>query len=86
LSSLFRPADPIQRREPFDDPRFIYELKHDGFRALAHITPNDCRLISRRGNVYKSFGSLRESLLSLNRETVLDGEIVVLDGTGRPQF
>jgi bifunctional non-homologous end joining protein LigD len=82
----FRPADPIQRREPFDDPRFIYELKHDGFRALAHITPNDCRLISRRGNVYKSFASLRESLLSLKRKTVLDGEIVVLDGTGRPQF
>jgi bifunctional non-homologous end joining protein LigD len=36
--------------------------------------------------VYKSFGSLRDSLLSLNREVVLDGEIVVLDGTGRPQF
>jgi len=82
----FRPADPIQRRGPFDDPRFIYELKHDGFRALAHITPNDCRLISRRGNVYKSFSSLRESLMSLKCETVLDGEIVVLDGTGRPQF
>jgi ATP-dependent DNA ligase len=43
-------------------------------------------MISRRGNVYKSFGSLRESLRSLNREAVLDGEIVVLDGRGRAQF
>jgi bifunctional non-homologous end joining protein LigD len=82
----FRPADPIQRREPFDDPRFIFELKHDGFRALAHVTPNDCRLISRRGNVYKSFGSLRASLMNLNCEAILDGEIVVLDSAGRPQF
>jgi ATP-dependent DNA ligase len=54
--------------------------------TLAHITPHDCRLISRRGSVYKSFGSLRESLIGLNREAVLDGEIVVLDETGRPQF
>jgi bifunctional non-homologous end joining protein LigD len=43
-------------------------------------------LVSRRGNVYKSFRSLTESLVSLNCEAVLDGEIVVLDGTGRPQF
>ncbi len=44
------------------------------------------RLISRRGNPYKSFAVLRESLRSLNREAVLDGEIVVLDASGRPQF
>jgi ATP-dependent DNA ligase len=24
-------------KEPFDDPEFIFELKHDGFRALAYI-------------------------------------------------
>ena len=82
----FLPATPVLKREPFDDPRFIYELKHDGFRALAHITPNECRLISRRGNVYKSYSPLRESLVGLNREVVLDGEIVVFDGIGRPQF
>ena len=74
------------KKEPFDDSRFIYELKHDGFRALAHVTSNDCRLISRRGNMYKSFVPLRDSLMSLNCEIVLDGEIVVLDETGRPQF
>jgi bifunctional non-homologous end joining protein LigD len=36
--------------------------------------------------VYKSFGPLRDSLRSLKCEAILDGEIVVLDGTGRPQF
>jgi ATP-dependent DNA ligase len=24
-------------RQPFDHPDFLFELKHDGFRALAHI-------------------------------------------------
>ena len=87
LSPLtFRPADPIRRKEPFDDEKFVFELKHDGFRALAHITVQQCRLISRRGNVFKSFVALSRSLSSLNCEAVLDGEIVVLDENGKPQF
>ena len=42
--------------------------------------------MSRRGNVYKSFVPLRDSLRTLKCEAVLDGEIVVLDGDGRAQF
>jgi hypothetical protein len=30
-----RPIIPIRRRDAFDDPAFLYELKYDGFRALA---------------------------------------------------
>src|ERR1044071_6081877 len=84
--SAFRPAAPVQIREPFDHQEFIFELKHDGFRALAHITPGACQLVSRRGNAYKSFRGLCESLSTLNCEAVLDGEIVILDQDGRPQF
>jgi bifunctional non-homologous end joining protein LigD len=82
----FLPAELTQVRHVFDDPGFIYELKHDGFRAIANIEGGACQLISRRGNAYKSFGSLRESLAALNRPAVLDGEIVVLDAEGRPRF
>jgi bifunctional non-homologous end joining protein LigD len=84
--SDFRPAELIQRKQAFDDPDFIYELKYDGFRALANITLSGCDLISRRGNVYKSFAPLRESLRTVNCEAIIDGEIVVLDKTGRAQF
>ena len=84
--SDFRPAAPVKVREPFDHDDFIFELKQDGFRALAHITPEQCQLVSRRGNIYKTFRGLSESLRSLNCETVLDGEIVILDENGRPQF
>jgi bifunctional non-homologous end joining protein LigD len=86
LLSDFRPAAPVQIRDPFDHPDFLFELKQDGFRALAHVTPRDCQLVSRRGNVYKSFRDLSDSLRSLDYEAVLDGEIVILDKTGRPQF
>ena len=83
---VFHPADLLRLPSAFDDERFIFELKHDGFRALAYVTPGACRLVSRRENVYKSFRPLCESLATLEGPAVLDGEIVTLDASGRPQF
>ena len=42
------------RREPFDHPDWLYELKYDGFRALAFIESGSCRLVSRKAHVYQS--------------------------------
>jgi hypothetical protein len=47
-------------RTPFDDPDFLFELKHDGFRALAHIWDGKCELVSRKRSLYKSFQGLRD--------------------------
>jgi bifunctional non-homologous end joining protein LigD len=74
-------------RTPFDDPDFLFELKHDGFRALAHIWDGNCELISRRRNSYKSFQSLRDNLSKLKvKNAVIDGEIVCLDAEGGSIF
>ena len=62
LLPQFTPAQLIRIREPFDDPGYIYELKMDGFRALAEISDGLVRLISRRGNTYKSFSGLCASI------------------------
>jgi len=35
--------------EPFDHPDFLYEVKHDGFRALASVEDGECHLVSRNG-------------------------------------
>ncbi len=51
----FIPASPVLRRDAFDHPDYIFELKHDGFRALAYVDHDSTRLVSRRGNVYRSF-------------------------------
>jgi bifunctional non-homologous end joining protein LigD len=63
-------------------------VKHDGFRALAFCERGEVRLVSRNGNVFKSFPSLAEGLGVALRRThaVLDGEIVCLDAKGRSQF
>jgi bifunctional non-homologous end joining protein LigD len=74
-------------RQPFDHPDFLFELKHDGFRALAYISDGKCELVSRRRNSYKSFQPLRDSLGKLKvKNAVLDGELVCLDTEGRSIF
>jgi len=73
--------------QPFDHPDFLFELKHDGFRALAHIWDGNCELISRKHNAYKSFQNLRDNLAKLKaNNAVIDGEIVCLDSEGRSIF
>jgi bifunctional non-homologous end joining protein LigD len=74
--------------EPFDHPDWLFELKYDGFRALAHIDPHRCTLVSRNLHVYKPFSDLCEAIFSelAGRTAVVDGEIVCLDHAGRPQF
>ena len=74
-------------RQPFDHPDFLFELKHDGFRALAHIWDGQCELVSRKRNAYKSFQNLRDNLAKLKvKNAVIDGEIVCLDSEGRSIF
>ena len=59
----------------------------DGFRALAYVNEHATRLVSRKGNIYKSFPDLCAAIhIDMDCEAVLDGEIVCLDGKGRPQF
>jgi bifunctional non-homologous end joining protein LigD len=83
----FIPARPTLRPAALDHDDFIFELKMDGFRALAHVSPDETRLVSRKGNVYKTFTSLCAAIhIDLECEAVLDGEIVILDADGRPQF
>jgi bifunctional non-homologous end joining protein LigD len=71
--------------EPFDHPGWIFELKYDGWRAVAHVTHERCRLISRNGHVYSSFSRLSADLARLP-DCILDGEIVCLDADGCPRF
>ncbi|MGA2146399.1 MAG: RNA ligase family protein [Bryobacteraceae bacterium] len=83
----FEPMPLARLAEPFDHQDWIFELKYDGFRALAAIENGRCRLISRNRNAFKSFPGLCAGIASAIRgETVLDGEIVYLDRDGVPRF
>src|SRR5213593_3045381 len=88
MSPHFQPM-PLRRRSlPFDDPDWIYELKMDGFRALAVIEHGRAQLLSRNANPFASFSVLAESISDSlpNVRAVVDGEICSLDRRGRPQF
>jgi bifunctional non-homologous end joining protein LigD len=81
------PARLARSLEPFDDPAWLFELKHDGFRSLAYLENGQCRLVSRHRNVYKSFETLRGALAGLRAESaILDGELVCLDAAGCSHF
>lgn len=77
---------PSKRAKPFDDPAWVYELKHDGFRALAIRDGDRTSLMSRRGNEMSgAFPEIAAALKELP-DCVLDGELVMLDAEGKPDF
>jgi bifunctional non-homologous end joining protein LigD len=74
--------------EPFDAPDSLFELKHDGFRALAIVEGHRCRLPSRRGHPFTQWKPLCDEMAHSVRanNAVLDGEVVCLDPDGRSNF
>ncbi len=88
LLPQFQPMPLGRVCEPFSHPDWLFEIKWDGFRALLFSDREGVRLVSRNGNVFKSFVSLCDGLHRdlKGRRCVLDGEIVCLDSHGKPQF
>jgi bifunctional non-homologous end joining protein LigD len=83
-----QPIAPTGRKEPFDDPDWLFEFKYDGFRALCYLEQRRNRLISRNGNIMTRFDELAERVAGVLDvdDAILDGEIIAVDETGRPQF
>ena len=80
------PIRPRVTKQPFDSPDYIFEMKHDGFRAIAYIEKRECHLVSRNLNQFK-FQTLQEALSTLPvKNAILDGEVVCLDDRGVSQF
>jgi len=84
----FQPVQPVQRRKPFDHPDWLFELKYDGFRALAYLEHGTCKFLSRTGYQLSGFQHVERWLAEhLNvKDAILDGELCCLDESGRPQF
>ncbi len=79
-------ATPVDK--PFDDPAWLFEVKWDGYRAVAFIEHGAVRLVSRNQNdLTAGYGELHDLPSLVEAQTaVLDGEIVALDETGRSSF
>lgn len=88
MISGVKPLGLIRRKDAFDDADWVFELKHDGFRALAHVDAARCWLVSRNQHRFDEFNALAKAIAKVvaDRRAVIDGEIVCLDADGRPQF
>lgn len=64
-----------------------YELKLDGYRAIAFKTSDHVKLRSRNNKDFtRKYRGVAQALTALPDETIVDGEIVALDESGRPSF
>ena len=86
--SSFEPMRLSRMIQPFNHPEWLYEIKHDGFRALAYVPDGKCELVSRKRHTYKRFETLNAEIAAAlrMRSAVLDGEIVCFDSHGKSQF
>jgi len=74
--------------KPFESKDWVYEIKFDGYRAIAFIDKGDLRLVSRNQNEMTSdfpeIADLPEHVKA--KQAIVDGEVCALDDQGRPSF
>lgn len=87
-----QPMLPVTGAEPFDSPRFLFEPSWRGRRALAFVGParsagrGEVRLIGADGeDLSATLPELQGLAVRVAaRSAILDGELVVVDASGRP--
>ena len=83
------PAAPMLAKlidAPFDDKKWIFEIKWDGYRAIAEVKNGKATLWSRNGKKFDKYPAINKDLNDLPYDVILDGEIVILDKEGKADF
>jgi bifunctional non-homologous end joining protein LigD len=75
-----------QAAQPFDNKDWIFEIKWDGYRAIAE-TGKSLKFYSRNGiSFLEQFPEITEALREIRYSLILDGEIVAFNNEGKPDF
>ena len=86
-ADFIEPMDCAAVRKLPDGWQWIYEIKLDGYRAIGVKSDRGVNLYSRRRKSFNhQYPHIVEALGELPEGTVVDGEIVALDKSGRPNF
>jgi bifunctional non-homologous end joining protein LigD len=74
--------------EPFDNPDWLFEIKWDGYRAVAFLENRKVRLVSRNQNELTArYPELKDMAGFVKaKNAILDGEVVAIDEQGKPSF
>jgi bifunctional non-homologous end joining protein LigD len=88
MPSLIEPQLASLANRPPAGGNWSYEIKFDGYRLMVRIKDGDVALFTRNGHDWTArMPRLRDALAELSvRNAWLDGEAVVLDATGKPDF
>jgi bifunctional non-homologous end joining protein LigD len=71
----------------FDDEDWVFEIKWDGYRAIADLSKDQPLFYSRNGISFLSkFDKVSQDFENQKHKMILDGEIVAYDENGRPNF
>jgi bifunctional non-homologous end joining protein LigD len=74
-------------KEPLDDDEYIYEIKWDGYRIISYVNDSKVLMHSRSNLDYtKKYPPVAKALKQLKHKVVLDGEVVVFNAEGLPDF
>ena len=86
--SSFEPCVPTQADRPPSGAGWLHEIKHDGFRLIAHRDAGGLRLITRNGHDFTDrYPAAAAAVGHLRcRSCVIDGEVVIVDAEGRAVF
>jgi ATP-dependent DNA ligase len=86
-AAFVEPMDCLAVAKLPEGPQWLWEIKLDGYRALAVKSGSDVTLFSRnRKSLNRKFPYIVKPLADLPNGTVVDGELVGLDDSGRPDF
>lgn len=73
--------------KPFDSSEWLFEIKWDGFRAIAELNNEQVALYSRNlKSFHAKFPTIVKALKELKMQAIFDGEIVIFDEKGKPDF
>jgi bifunctional non-homologous end joining protein LigD len=88
MPSTIHPMLATSVDEPFDGPEWLFEIKWDGYRAVAFIENGNLRLVSRNQNdLTARYPELKDMPTFIKaKNAILDGEVVALDEEGRASF
>jgi bifunctional non-homologous end joining protein LigD len=86
-ASFVEPMECLAVSKLPEGPNFLWEVKLDGYRALAVKSRTGLTLFSRRKKSFnRQFAHIVDALADLPEGTVVDGELVAIDDNGRPDF
>src|SRR5690606_26225870 len=73
--------------QPFNDKEWLFEIKWDGYRAIADLREKEPLFYSRNGiSFLQKFPDVAKDFSLQKHKMILDGEIVVFDSEGKPNF